>query len=81
MYSLKWEEKALREMQKLERTISSRIFKKVDDLKENLESSDIKKLRGQNKLRLRVGDYRIIFSVENNLITIWKVGHRKNIYD
>lgn len=81
MYSLKWEEKALREMQKLERTIFSRIFKKVDDLKENLESSDIKKLRGQNKLRLRVGDYRIIFSVENNLITIWKVGHRRNIYD
>ena len=81
MYSIKWEERALRETEKLERSISTRIFKKIDGLRENLNSSDIKRLKGNDKFRLRVGDYRVIFSVENNLIIIWKVGHRKNIYD
>jgi mRNA interferase RelE/StbE len=81
MYSIKWEERALRETEKLERSISTRIFKKIDGLRENLNSSDIKRLKGNDKFRLRVGDYRVIFSVENSLIIIWKVGHRKNIYD
>ena len=81
MYSIKWEERALRETEKLGRSISARIFKKVDNLRENLNSSDIKKLKGSDKFRLRVGDYRVIFSVENDLIIIWKAGHRKNIYE
>ena len=42
---------------------------------------DIKKLKGRNDFRLRVGDYRIIFSIEQEGIQILKVGHRKNIYD
>ena len=81
MYSIKWEERALIELEKLEKSISARIFKKIEGLKENLNSSDIKRLKGSNKFRLRVGDYRVIFSVEGNLMIIWKVGHRKNIYD
>jgi len=80
MYSIKWEERALRETQKLGRSISTRIFKKVDNLRENLNSLDIKRLKGEDKFRLRVGDYRVIFSIENPSIVIWKVGHRKNIY-
>lgn len=81
MYSVKWEEKALIELEKLEKSVSMRIFNKVDKLKENINSSDIKRLKGSDKFRLRVGDYRIIFSVEGNIITLWKVGHRKNVYD
>lgn len=34
------------------------------------------------RYRIRVGDYRIIYSVENNILTIFiiKIGHRKDIY-
>ena len=80
MLEIKWEERALNELYKLESQISSRIYKKVCDLKQGFLSKDIKIIRGEDKLRLRVGDYRVLFSVNNNLITIWKVGHRKNIY-
>ncbi len=80
MYSIKWEERALKELENFEKSISMRIFKKVDGLKDNLNSSDIKRLKGSDKFRLRVGDYRVIFSVENNSIIVWKAGHRKNIY-
>ncbi|HLD38517.1 MAG TPA: type II toxin-antitoxin system RelE/ParE family toxin [Candidatus Nanoarchaeia archaeon] len=81
MFEIKWEEKARKELYKLENQISSRIYKKVDELKSGFQSKDIKRIQGENKFRLRVGDYRVLFSLENDLITIWKVGHRKNIYN
>ena len=81
MYSIKWEERALTELEKLEKSVSIRIFNKIDRLRENINSSDIKRLKASDKFRLRVGDYRVIFSVEGSLIIIWKVGHRKNVYD
>ncbi len=80
MFEIKWEERALKELYKLEKSISLRIYKKVDELKNGFQSKDIERVQGEKKLRLRVGDYRAIFSIEGNLITIWKVGHRKNIY-
>lgn len=39
-------------------------------------------LKGSSKYRLRAGDYRIIYSVNNNIltITIFELGHRREIY-
>lgn len=79
-YSIKWEEKALRELEKLEKGIYYRIFKKVNELGDNFNSLDIKKIKREDRYRLRVGDYRVIFSIKENSIVVWKVGHRKNIY-
>ncbi|WP_371420553.1 type II toxin-antitoxin system RelE/ParE family toxin [Tardiphaga sp.] len=42
---------------------------------------DIKKLKGQDGSRLRVGDYRIIFYQEAQTIVVVSVGHRREIYD
>ncbi len=80
MFEIKWDERALNELYKLENTISSRICKKVDELKKGFQSKDIKRLKGKDEFRLRIGDYRVLFSLEDDLIIIWKVGHRKNIY-
>ncbi|MEK6826002.1 MAG: type II toxin-antitoxin system RelE/ParE family toxin [Nanoarchaeota archaeon] len=79
-FKIVWDEKAYDSLNKLEPTISRRILKKVDGLSENPFSKDIKKLKGSDDFRLRVGDYRVIFSIESNVIQILKVGHRKNIY-
>ena len=76
-----WDEKAYDSLNKLEPIISRRIHKKIDELSENPFSKDIKKLKGSDDFRLRIGDYRVIFSIEQNTIQILKVGHRKNIYD
>ena len=80
MFEIGWKEKALQQLDKLEKNISSRIIKKVDELKENPFSKDIKRLKGYDAFRLRVGDFRVIFEIENNKIIILKVGHRRNIY-
>lgn len=80
MFKLEWKESAIKDTKKLEKNISSRIYKKVNELKNGFQLQDIKRLKGSDEFRLRVGDYRILFSVEGNVIIIWKVGHRRNIY-
>ena len=80
-FKIIWDEKAYDSLNKFEPIISRRILKKIDELSENPFSKDIKKLKGGGDFRLRVGDYRIIFSIEKNIIQILKVGHRKNIYE
>ena len=80
-YNIEWKEHALQNLEKLENSISRRIIKKVEELSENPFSKDIKKLKGSDDFRLRVGDYRVIFSIEKKTIQILKIGHRKNIYD
>ena len=42
---------------------------------------DIKRLKGRAGSRLRVGDWRIIFYIEGNVIVVVAVGHRREIYD
>ena len=80
-FKITWDDKANGELNKLEKVIARRIAKKVRELAEDPYSKDIKKLKGQDGFRLRVGDYRIIFDIEGDKINILKVGHRKNIYD
>ena len=81
IYNIEWKEHALENLEKLENSISRRILKKIDELSENPFSKDIKRLKGCDDFRLRVGDYRVIFSIEQNTIQILKVGYRKNIYN
>ena len=49
-------------------------------LQEDL-AGDVKKLRGsKNVYRMRAGDYRVIFQLEGDIITVYDVGNRKDIY-
>jgi mRNA interferase RelE/StbE len=42
---------------------------------------DVKRLSGRPGTRLRVGDWRVIFYVEDDTIIVAAVGHRREIYD
>jgi len=81
MYNIEWKEHALQNIQKFESSITRRIIKKVEELSKDPFSKDIKRLKGSQDFRLRVGDYRVIFSIQKETMIILKVGHRKNIYD
>jgi len=80
-FEIIWDEKAYNELEKLEKIIARRIFKKVSELIEDPYSKDIIKLKGEEGFRLRIGDYRVIFVIDKGRILILKVGHRKNIYE
>jgi len=42
---------------------------------------DVKRLKGRQGSRLRVGDWRVIFYEEEGAIVVVAVGHRRDIYD
>ena len=79
-FEIIWSANSSDQLNKLETLVSRRIAKKVRELSENHYSKDIKRLKGENAFRLRVGDYRIIFDIERDKIIILKLGHRKNVY-
>jgi mRNA interferase RelE/StbE len=61
----------------------SKILACIETLGKNPRQSSCKKLSGQEKYRLRYGNYRIIYSIQDSELTVWivKIGHRKNVYD
>ena len=42
---------------------------------------DVKRLKGRDGARLRIGDWRIVFYLDGNRIVVVAVGHRREIYD
>lgn len=83
MYRLIIKKSARKELDNLPEHLFMKIDKSILSLKENpFPYPQSKKLKGKNKCRLRVGDYRVVYSVaeEQKVITIFRVRHRKDIY-
>lgn len=72
---------ALESLAELPQRQARQIMRKIARLEGGLQG-DIKRLQNADcGYRLRSGDYRILFDVENDLIIIQDIGHRKDIYD
>ncbi len=80
-YIIEYSSEALLQLERLEKTISKRIIKKIDTTTKNPHLF-FKKLSGRIEFKLRVEDYRIIAEINENkkIIFIRTLGHRKNIY-
>ena len=59
-----------------------RILERIEGLKENPRPAGSEKLTGQNRYRIRQGVYRVVYSIQDNELTVWviKIAHRKEIY-
>jgi mRNA interferase RelE/StbE len=59
-----------------------KILERIEALAENPRPPGCEKLTGQQRYRLRQGRYRILYSIQDDELTVWvvKVGHRKDIY-
>jgi len=75
---------ALRVLRSLPRNIRTRIRGEIDSLAENPRPHGVKSLQGSQKgyLRVRVGDYRIIYRIEDDrlLVVVVGIGHRREVY-
>ena len=60
----------------------TKILACIESLGDNPRQPGCKKLSGQEKYRLRYGNYTILYSIQDDQLTIWivKVGHRKSVY-
>ena len=80
-YHIEYGETALEELDQLPPKQRAQILRKIERLQHGLHG-DIKHLReAEAAYRLRMGDYRVLFDVEGDVIVIRTVGDRKNIYD
>ena len=74
---------AARQIRKLPRTVQTKIVQKIDLLERNPRPFGVEKLGGGESLyRVRVGDYRIIYTIEDRILRVLvvKVADRKDVY-
>ncbi|WP_030277675.1 type II toxin-antitoxin system RelE family toxin [Streptomyces sp. NRRL B-24484] len=79
---------AQRDMLKIPRPDALRILRRLTELQQALDDGDtsafdIKALQGHNaRWRLRVGDYRIVYTVDDGRLIVWVLaaGNRRDIY-
>lgn len=74
--------KAQKELDKIDDKTAFRISQKIYQLEINPYGLDCQKLAGGKGYRIRVGDYRIVYTFDKDkqTITIIKIGHRREIY-
>lgn len=73
---------AEKELLRLNKNLAQRIFQKISLLKDNPHDYNSQKLEGGKGYRIRIGDYRVIYTVdtETKTILIIKIRHRKDVY-
>ena len=73
---------AEREMDNLPAVIHTRISRRILSLEDDPRPKGVKKLSGREEYRLRVGDYRILYTVDDKdtIVIICAVSHRREAY-
>lgn len=81
-YKVEIKKSAVREIERLPHRDIKAVLEKIESLSENHRPHDCKKLSAQEKYRVRCGNYRILYSIEDDILIVFvvKVGHRKDVY-
>lgn len=83
-YHVEYTPRAKRDLAALPHAVQRRIVPKVDALAQDPRPPGSKKLKGfENRWRIRVGDYRVIYEVhdEELRVLVVKIGHRSDVYE
>jgi mRNA interferase RelE/StbE len=82
-YRLEVKKRAIKELEKLHPDIGLKLLASIESLAYNPKPRQSHKLSGSmDSYRLRVGDYRVLYQIDNNakIITVYQVGHRREVY-
>jgi len=81
-YKILIKESAVKELENIPKKDLKRIIKRIQSLAQNPRPHGSQKLSTQDRYRIRQGEYRIIYSIQEEEFTvhIYKVGHRREIY-
>ncbi len=79
-YKIRLKPRSLKDGRKIPKNELATIFKKIENMKEDM-IGDVKHLTDYTpEYRLRVGSYRVLFEVEGDTIVVYRIRHRKDIY-
>jgi mRNA interferase RelE/StbE len=82
-YAITFARSARRELERLDASVVRRVISKIESLAQNPRASGSRKLQGeQNLWRIRIGDYRVVYSVDDRqrIVDIVRIRHRREAY-
>ena len=81
-YSIYFKESARKELDGIPKRDLRRIMEKIASLAENPRPAGSEKLSGQERYRIRQGNYRILYSIHDGELIVWvvRVGYRREVY-
>jgi len=81
-YEVRFAASAAKEFRSLPPELKGRVKEAVDRLKENPRPAGVKKLKGVDLYRIRVGSYRVVYEIDDKkvMILVTRVRHRREAY-
>lgn len=81
-YKIELKLSAVKEIERLPKADLKRVLAKIESLTHDPRGPECIKLSGEDKYRVRVGNYRILYAIEDDVLVVCvvKVGHRKDVY-
>lgn len=81
-YKIRIKPSALKELDPIPKKIAQQIIKKIGHLADQPRMPGSQKLSGDERYRLRQGDYRILYSINDSktLVEVVKIAHRREVY-
>ena len=83
-YAVKMKPSAEKELDRLSGKLNARIFSRLESLAFNPRPPGCKKLKGgDNEWRLRIGDYRAVYTIDDRklLVEVTRIRHRNEVYE
>ncbi len=81
-YSVSLKRSVLKDLEPLPSHDRVRIMERIGALADEPRPHGCEKLSALERYRVRVGDYRIVYSIEDAALVVWvvRVGHRRDVY-
>ncbi|MDR3556621.1 MAG: type II toxin-antitoxin system RelE/ParE family toxin [Syntrophobacteraceae bacterium] len=82
MYELLIQRKAQKQLANITQPYRDRVIAVIRSLSDDPRPSGARKLSGRDAWRIRIGDYRVIYEINDDapLVLVVSVGHRREIY-
>jgi len=83
MYEVVIDRYAQKQLSKIPPPHFNRIGNAINELANEPRPAGCKKLTGRPGFRIRIGNYRVIYTIEDKILKVFviDIGHRSNIYD
>jgi mRNA interferase RelE/StbE len=81
-YKVRIKRSAAKELEAVPRKDRRRLVVRIEGLAGNPRPAGVQKLSGEEKYRIRQGDYRILYEIvdEDLIVTVVRLGHRRDVY-
>lgn len=82
LYRIEFSKRVRKDFKGLPRDNANRILRKIEALALNPHPPDSKKLTNDEAYRIRIGNYRVLYDIQNDrlIVLILKVGNRQDVY-